>query len=518
MRRTGGRAAAVVERLLYDARAVAPTDPFYPPGTPLAAWAERVRASLGEGFFETDEDGLVRAPIYGPESARAVPDPGCAPFLRGFGSDAGGRTAFGYRTPTAARLVADLAEDTPLGLDVAWVVVDHEIAAGRMREAVPAPLEAGFVPTQVQVAELAAADVDAQVVLDAGAAAAAVARKLPPDAALTVRADPVVACLRAGIVPADPARIFRVTESMRAGNAPRRVVYLVDGASFADAGATPVTELACTVAAVVETVGTLRRVGADLPVPIVVRVATGTFVLDEVAKIRALRPMLAEALAPAGYGPHDVRIEARMSAAALVATDIWSNLLRGTLAALAGLCAGADAVGVEALDAACGLPGRLGRRLARNTVTLLREEAGLGRIRDPLAGGFHLERRTGELLEAAWNQLVEIAEAGGLLAYARAGTLAEKLATAVSRRTERVRRGDRPIVGVTLHPDPSLSPPADARPLGDDDARALRDPAVDELVAEVGRDLGPTETVPPMVLRRISAPFEGTDAGKEDRP
>ncbi len=75
--------------------------------------------------------------------------------------------------------------------------------------------------------------------------------------------------------------------------------------------------------------------------------------------------------------------------------------------------------------------------------------------------------------------------------------------------------GARPLVGVTLHPDPDLARPADARPAEEAIRSARSSPAARALAERVADDLGPTSEVPPVRLERLAAPHEAPAAGKE---
>jgi methylmalonyl-CoA mutase len=78
----------------------------------------------------------------------------------------------------------------------------------------------------------------------------------------------------------------------------------------------------------------------------------------------------------------------------LTQVDPWVNILRGTAATLGAVVGGADAVTLAPFDSAGGLPGDLGRRLARNTQLLLQDESGIGRVLDPAGGSWYIESRS----------------------------------------------------------------------------------------------------------------------------
>ena len=94
--------------------------------------------------------------------------------------------------------------------------------------------------------------------------------------------------------------------------------------------------------------------------------------------------------------------------------DPHGNIVRGTIAALGAAVGGADAVTVLPFSAALGLPDAFARRIARNTQTILIEEANIHRVADPAAGSGAIESLTDALCEAAWGLFQEIEREGGV--------------------------------------------------------------------------------------------------------
>ena len=102
--------------------------------------------------------------------------------------------------------------------------------------------------------------------------------------------------------------------------------------------------------------------------------------------------------------------------------DPWVNMLRGTIAAFAAGVGGADAVTVVPFDERLGVPDAFGRRIARNTSSLLIEESHVAAVTDPAGGSYAVEKLTDDLAVAGWAELGRIEAAGGALAdEARAG-------------------------------------------------------------------------------------------------
>ena len=109
--------------------------------------------------------------------------------------------------------------------------------------------------------------------------------------------------------------------------------------------------------------------------------------------------------------------------------DPWVNALRSTVACFAAGVGGADAVTVLPHDHLQGAAAtELGRRIGRNTQSILFRESHLAEVTDPAAGSWYVERFTTELAAAAWAWFQEIEAAGGLVAAASNGLVAERLA------------------------------------------------------------------------------------------
>jgi methylmalonyl-CoA mutase len=150
--------------------------------------------------------------------------------------------------------------------------------------------------------------------------------------------------------------------------------------------------------------------------------------------------------------------------------DPWVNLLRTTTACFAAAVAGADAISVAPFDAAIGLPDDFGRRIARNTQSILHDESSLARVIDPAGGSYYVESVTAELAQVAWTKFTDIERAGGALVALRSGWIAETLAATRTARLENVAHRRDPITGVSefalLGEQPVVRAPAAAPAAG----------------------------------------------------
>ncbi len=485
----------------------------FPPAD-WAAWEAVARKALDQAFEVTHPSGFPLRALYGPQDAIDHGAPGTGDGVRGFAgprAQGGGlAAAVEYREPNSSDLAAAITHDGPGGLEEAWVALDGDLFRG----AAPTPTSAadlGWLPDDpLELAGL-------RGLVWAGAAAPALGAHLG-DGAVAV-ADPLAALLRGGALGvAWEAAWDRLVETLD-GPAPARVVPGVDGTIWHEAGARPEQEIAGLVSAALETLRACQvrgRSPARVAPGLLFRVAVAPDVGISVAKIRALRGLWSRVLLRMGLDPtrHAPRLVARGSRRHRTGTDVWTNLLRGTLEAFAASCGGAEAAALPALDEAVGVPGPVGRRMARNTLLLLRHECGLDRVADPLGGAFGLEAHTQALMEAAWSRVRELEGAGGLLAALADGAPQREVAEAEAAEADALARGEAAVVGVTLHPAPDLDRPGDARVVDRGEALAAHlragggtSPVAAEL-ATWGAWASGDPRVTPLEPRRLSAPHE----------
>jgi methylmalonyl-CoA mutase len=133
--------------------------------------------------------------------------------------------------------------------------------------------------------------------------------------------------------------------------------------------------------------------------------------------------------------------------------DPWVNLLRTTVAAFAAGVGGADAVTVLPFDTRLGIPDALGRRMARNTSSLLISESHVAAVTDPAGGSHAVEILTAELAEAGWAEFQRIERSGGILAVLADGSLQARFAVTAAERAQRIATRRQPITGVSEFPN-----------------------------------------------------------------
>jgi methylmalonyl-CoA mutase cobalamin-binding domain/chain len=256
-------------------------------------------------------------------------------------------------------------------------------------------------------------------------------------------------------------------------NAPGLRALTVSTVPYHTSGATAVQELAYALATGVlylrhlEERGIAPEAGAR-QLDFVFAVGRDTFV--EMAKLRAFRRLWSQVLAACGVDdPAPAPVHAVTSPRTLTTRDPWVNLLRVTSQVFAAVCGGAETITTQPFDAAVGQPGDLGRRMALNTHTILREESHLHHVADPAGGSWYVERLTDDLAAAGWDAFRAIEADGGMRRAFTGGAVAEQLSGSLAAARRDLATRKRPVTGVSTWPNlnekPVKSPAIDAKGL-----------------------------------------------------
>ena len=223
---------------------------------------------------------------------------------------------------------------------------------------------------------------------------------------------------------------------------------VVDATEVHDRGASDVQELAYSMAVGAAYLRDLTAAGFDLDEAVGLmefRYAATDEQFPTIAKLRAARRLWARVVELSGGRAARQRQHVVTSRPMMSKYDPWVNMLRTTVASFAAGVGGADAVTVLPFDSALGVPDALGRRVARNTSSLLISESHVARVADPAGGAYAVEKLTDDLAVAAWTELGRIEESG-------LEALEERIAEVVARRDDEVGRRTRPLTGVTEFP------------------------------------------------------------------
>ena len=229
----------------------------------------------------------------------------------------------------------------------------------------------------------------------------------------------------------------------------------ISGYHMQEAGATADLELAYTLADGVEYVRAGVGVGLDIDA-FAPRLsffwAIGMNFFMEIAKMRAARLLWAK-LIENEFKPKDakslaLRTHCQTSGWSLTAQDVFNNVTRTAIEALAATHGGTQSLHTNALDEAIALPTDFSARIARNTQLFIQQETGTCRVIDPWGGSHYVERLTCELIRKAEKHIAEVEELGGMAKAIAAGIPKMRIEEAAARTQARIDSGAQTIVGV----------------------------------------------------------------------
>jgi methylmalonyl-CoA mutase len=257
--------------------------------------------------------------------------------------------------------------------------------------------------------------------------------------------------------PAPSLKIISDIFAYTAANMPKFNSISISGYHMQEAGATQDLELAYTLADGVEYVRAGRDAGLDID-RFAPRLsffwAIGMNFFMEVAKLRAARLLWAKLMKP--FAPGDprslsLRTHCQTSGWSLTAQDVFNNVMRTAIEAMAATQGHTQSLHTNALDEALALPTDVSARIARNTQLFLQQESGTSRMIDPWGGSFHVERLTYELAKTAWGHIQEVEELGGMAKAIEAGIPKLRIEEAAAKAQARIDAGAQSVIGVNKY-------------------------------------------------------------------
>src|SRR5712672_474788 len=267
------------------------------------------------------------------------------------------------------------------------------------------------------------------------------------------------------IYPPTPSlRIISDIFAFTAAQMPKFNSISISGYHMQEAGATQDLELAYTLADGVEYVraGLKAGLGVDQFAPRVSFFwAIGMNFFMEVAKMRAARLLWAKLMKP--FGPKDprslsLRTHCQTSGWSLAAQDVFNNVMRTAIEAMAATQGHTQSLHTNALDEALALPTDFSARIARNTQLVLAQESGVTRVIDLWGGSFYVERLTYELARAAWAHIEEVERMGGMAKAIEAGLPKLRIEEASAKTQARIDTGQQAVIGVNKYRSEHESP------------------------------------------------------------
>ncbi len=263
----------------------------------------------------------------------------------------------------------------------------------------------------------------------------------------------------------------------------------ISGYHMQEAGASADLELAYTLADGLEYLRTGLAAGLEIDA-FAPRLsffwAIGMNPFMEIAKLRAARWLWAELVgqfAPKSEKSLALRTHCQTSGWSLTAQDVFNNVTRTAIEAMAAAWGHTQSLHTNSFDEALALPTDFSARIARNTQLFLQQEGGFCRPADPWGGSYYLERLTGDLIGRAKVHLAEIDALGGMAAAIAQGLPKLRIEEAAARTQAAIDSGAQMVVGVNAFP---LTEPEDVPVLKVDNSkvRALQIDKLAQLRAE----------------------------------
>ncbi len=246
------------------------------------------------------------------------------------------------------------------------------------------------------------------------------------------------------------ADIFRYTSE----NMPRYNSISISGYHMQEAGATADLELGYTLADGVEYIRTGIAAGMaidDFAPRLSFFWAVGMNHYMEIAKLRAARLLWAKLLKP--FNPQNprsssLRTHCQTSGWSLTAQDVYNNVTRTSIEAMAAAYGHTQSLHTNAFDEALALPTDASAAIARNTQLLLQHESGVCHTVDPWGGSYFMETLTRQLAQKAWQHIQEVEALGGMAKAIEAGIPKQRIEEAAARTQARIDSQDQIVVGV----------------------------------------------------------------------
>ena len=278
--------------------------------------------------------------------------------------------------------------------------------------------------------------------------------------------------------PAPSMRIISDIFAYTSANMPRFNSISISGYHMQEAGATADLELAYTLADGLEYLRAGIATGMDVD-RFAPRLsffwAIGMNFFMEIAKLRAARllwsRLVTEEFAPKNLKSASLRTHSQTSGWSLTAQDVFNNVMRTCIEAMAATQGHTQSLHTNSLDEALALPTDFSARIARNTQLFLQQESGTCNSIDPWAGSFHVERLTGALADRAMEHIREIEELGGMAKAIEAGIPKLRIEEAAARTQARIDSGRQPVIGVNVY-RPTSEQPIDVLKVDNAEVRA----------------------------------------------
>lgn len=227
----------------------------------------------------------------------------------------------------------------------------------------------------------------------------------------------------------------------------------IDTSLYQNAGANSVQQLAYGLSHAMEYLNHYQKEFQSATPTLTFTVAIGGNYFFEIAKLRALRWLVASVGEGIGIDI-DCQILAIPSKRNKTLYDYNVNMLRTTTECMSAALGGADAICNLAYDALYHKSNEFGERISRNQLLILKAEGYFDWVSNPVDGSYYIEKLTQELAEKALLVFKEIEMGGGFLKALKEGTIQRKIAESATREQGLFDTGKLVLVGTNKYPNP----------------------------------------------------------------
>ena len=254
--------------------------------------------------------------------------------------------------------------------------------------------------------------------------------------------------------PAPSMKIIADIFEYTAQNIPKFNSISISGYHMQEAGATPVLEMAYTLADGLEYVRTGIKAGMnvdDFAPRLSFFWAIGMNHFMEIAKMRAARYIWAELLKqfnPQNPKSSALRTHSQTSGWSLTEQEPFNNITRTAIEALSSALGGTQSLHTNALDEAIALPTDYSAKIARNTQIILQQESRICDVVDPMGGSNLVESLTQQMIEEAMKYIDEVEQEGGMTKAIEAGIPKMRIEEAAAKKQAKIDSGEEFIIGV----------------------------------------------------------------------
>jgi methylmalonyl-CoA mutase N-terminal domain/subunit len=274
------------------------------------------------------------------------------------------------------------------------------------------------------------------------------------------------------IYPIAPSvRIVRDCITYCARNMKRYNPINISGYHISEAGASPLHEVAFTMANAVTYVSEVCKTGMHVdefaPRLAFYFVAQADF-FEEIAKFRAARRVYAKIMKErfGARNPESMRLRfhCQTAAASLTKPQPKVNIIRTSLQALAAVLGGAQSLHTNGMDEAFAIPTEEAMKIALRTQQVIADETNVAQVVDPLGGSYFVESLTSEYERRIFEILDEVEQSGGTVRLIEQGWFQKHIADFAYETALRKQSGAKPVIGVNKYVEKDENPDIEIHP------------------------------------------------------